>query len=93
VKLQDLARDLNLPPPHLHLPPENPDVTSVTHNAEWVTPGSLFVTIRGAKFDGHSFLSEVKDKGAVAALGEGLPEGLTSLTLMPRARSSSCPSR
>jgi UDP-N-acetylmuramoyl-L-alanyl-D-glutamate--2,6-diaminopimelate ligase len=77
VKLHDLARDLNLPP-DLTLPPENPEVESVTHNAAWVTPGSLFVAIRGAKFDGHSFLAEVRAKGAVAVLGEGLPTGTTS---------------
>ena len=77
MKLRDLARDLNLPPDEA-LPPESPDVESVTHNAEWVTPGSLFVAIRGASFDGHSFLDQVRAGGAVAVLGEGLPEGLTS---------------
>ncbi len=50
----------------------------MTHNADWVTPGSLFVAIRGAKFDGHSFLAEVATKGAVAVLGEGLPAGVAS---------------
>ena len=73
MKLQDLARELNLP-----APPENPEVSGVTHNAEWVTPGSVFVAIRGAKFDGHSFLDRVRASGAVAVLGEGLPAGLTS---------------
>ncbi|WP_407540033.1 UDP-N-acetylmuramoyl-L-alanyl-D-glutamate--2,6-diaminopimelate ligase [Deinococcus radiomollis] len=73
MKLRDLARELNLP-----VPSENPEATSVTHNAGWVVPGSVFVAIRGAKFDGHSFLDQVKARGAVAVLGEGLPAGLTS---------------
>ncbi|MGY2892557.1 UDP-N-acetylmuramoyl-L-alanyl-D-glutamate--2,6-diaminopimelate ligase [Deinococcus sp. UYEF24] len=73
MKLHDLARELNLPAPS-----ENPEVSGVTHNAEWVTPGSVFVAIRGAKFDGHSFLEQVKARGAVAVLGEGLPAGLSS---------------
>ncbi|WP_407568897.1 UDP-N-acetylmuramoyl-L-alanyl-D-glutamate--2,6-diaminopimelate ligase [Deinococcus altitudinis] len=73
MKLQDLARELNLPAPS-----ENPEVSGVTHNAGWVTPGNVFVAIRGAKFDGHSFLDQVKARGAVAVLGEGLPAGLTS---------------
>ena len=78
IKLHDLARELNLPVPAETAPSENPEVSSVTHNAEWATPGSVFVAIRGAKFDGHSFLNQVKARGAVAVLGEGLPEGLTS---------------
>ena len=73
MKLHDLAHELKLPAPD-----ENPEVLSVTHNAAWVTPGSLFVAIRGAKFDGHSFLTEVANKGAVAVLGEGLPAGVAS---------------
>lgn len=73
MKLHDLARELKLPAPD-----ENPEVLSVTHNAAWVTPGSLFVAIRGTKFDGHSFLAEVANKGAVAVLGEGLPAGVSS---------------
>ncbi len=73
LRLHDLARELQLP-----LPAENPEVSGVTHNAGWVTPGSVFVAIRGAKFDGHSFLDQVKVQGAVAVLGEGLPAGLVS---------------
>ncbi len=73
MKLHDLARDLTLT-----APPENPEVKGVTHNAAWVSPGSVFVAIRGAKFDGHRFLDEVREKGAVAVLGEGLPEGVAS---------------
>ena len=73
MNLHDLARELKLP-----LPAGNPEVLSVTHNAEWVTPGSLFVAIRGAKFDGHSFLADAAGRGAVAVLGEGLPAGASS---------------
>ena len=86
MHLHDLARDLKLP-----APPENPEVTNVTHNAAWVTPGSLFVAIRGTRFDGHSFLAEVQAKGAVALLGEGLPDGLTSplpYLTVPNARAA-----
>ncbi len=52
-------------------------MTGVTHNADWVQPGDAFVAIRGAKFDGHGFIEKARERGAVAVLGEGLPQGLT----------------
>lgn len=33
-----------------------------------VQPGQLFVALQGAHFDGHAFLTQVAEKGAVAAL-------------------------
>jgi len=73
MRLPDLAAAL-------HISADLPDVEvhGVTHNAAWVEPGMVFVAIRGARFDGHSFLGEVAARGAVAALGEGLPEGMAS---------------
>ncbi|GHF62488.1 UDP-N-acetylmuramoyl-L-alanyl-D-glutamate--2,6-diaminopimelate ligase [Deinococcus metalli] len=65
----------------LKLPTDVPDVPvrGVTHNAAWAGPGDVFVAIRGARFDGHTFIPQVAAAGAVAVLGEGLPEGQTSL--------------
>ncbi|MBZ9715721.1 UDP-N-acetylmuramoyl-L-alanyl-D-glutamate--2,6-diaminopimelate ligase [Deinococcus multiflagellatus] len=73
MRLAELAAAL-----HLSAPDANPEVTGVTHNADWVQPGFAFVAIRGARFDGHSFLAQVAQAGAVAVLGEGLPEGVAS---------------
>jgi len=75
VKLHDLARALNLSLPD---GTPDPDVSGVTHNAAWVQPGMAFVAIRGARFDGHSFLADVAARGAVLVLGEGLPDGVAS---------------
>lgn len=74
MRLPALAAALNLPTSDL------PDLEArgVTHNAAWAQPGFVFVAIRGARFDGHTFLPEVAARGAVAVLGEGLPDGLTS---------------
>lgn len=74
MRLQALAAALNLPPTDL---PDLP-VRGVTHNADWAGPGDVFVAIRGARFDGHRFIEQVRQAGAVAVLGEGLPDGLTS---------------
>ncbi len=75
MKLHDLARALNLSLPD---GTPDPDVSGVTHNAAWVQPGMAFVAIRGARFDGHSFLADVAARGAVLVLGEGLPDGVAS---------------
>lgn len=52
------------------------EVAAITHNAGWARPGSAFVAIRGARADGHRFLAEAVDRGAVAVIGEGLPDGV-----------------
>ncbi|RTR26253.1 UDP-N-acetylmuramoyl-L-alanyl-D-glutamate--2,6-diaminopimelate ligase [Deinococcus radiophilus] len=70
MKLADLAAALNLPAPE-----RNPEVAAVTHNAAWVQPGSIFVAIRGARADGHSFAAQAAERGAVAIVGEGWPTG------------------
>ncbi|QFG67459.1 UDP-N-acetylmuramoyl-L-alanyl-D-glutamate--2,6-diaminopimelate ligase [Ornithinimicrobium pratense] len=48
-------------------------VTGVSHQANWIRPGQAFVAIRGAHFDGHGFISDAIERGAVAVIGEGLP--------------------
>lgn len=74
MRLSELAAALNASAPDL----PDVEVRGVTHHAGWVQPGSAFVAIRGAKFDGHSFVGDVAARGAVLVLGEGLPEGRTS---------------
>lgn len=43
---------------------ENTSFSSVVIDSRKVTPGCLFIAIKGAKFDGHDFISEVLEKGA-----------------------------
>ena len=44
------------------------EIASVTDNTAKVTEGSLFVCIKGAKFDGHSAAGEMLGKGAAAVV-------------------------
>lgn len=46
------------------------EVTGVFNDARLVTPGSVFVAIRGSKLDGHSFLADAAAKGAAAVVVE-----------------------
>ncbi|WP_034386241.1 UDP-N-acetylmuramoyl-L-alanyl-D-glutamate--2,6-diaminopimelate ligase [Deinococcus sp. YIM 77859] len=87
MRLPELAAALTVPASDLPAV----EVRGVTHHAAWVEPGFAFVAIRGARFDGHSFLEEVVARGAVAVLGEGLPEGTVSplpYLTVPNARAA-----
>jgi len=44
--------------------------TGVSIDSRSVAAGQLFVALAGPRFDGHDYLADVKDKGAVAALVE-----------------------
>lgn len=44
------------------------DIQGVVHDSSRVTPGVLFVAIRGARVDGHDFVREAAARGAAAAL-------------------------
>ena len=48
----------------------NPAVTGLAYHSEKVLPGMLFVCIKGFKTDGHRFLDQAKENGAVAAVVE-----------------------
>lgn len=43
---------------------ENTHFSSVVIDSRKVTPGCLFIAIKGEKFDGHDFVCEVLEKGA-----------------------------
>lgn len=44
-------------------------VTAVTADSRAVTPGALFVAVKGGSADGHRYLADAVQRGAVAALG------------------------
>ncbi len=47
-----------------------PKVDGITNNSSEVRPGYLFVAVRGLGADGHDFISEAVNNGAVAVIGE-----------------------
>ncbi len=48
----------------------DPDITSITADSRRVTPGALFVAVRGDNFDGHRFIPDALARGAAAVVGE-----------------------
>jgi len=75
MRLGDLAAALDLELPAGADPAT--EVCGATHQADWAGPGDVFVAVRGARVDGHGFIADAVERGAVAVLGEGLPDGVT----------------
>ena len=51
-------------------------VTDIVTDSRKVTPGCLFVAIRGERTDGHKFIQQVTEAGAAAVLAERDPDTL-----------------
>ena len=51
-------------------------ILAVTADSRQVRPGSLFVAVTGARFDGHRYLPAALAQGAVALVGARSPESL-----------------
>jgi UDP-N-acetylmuramoyl-tripeptide--D-alanyl-D-alanine ligase len=52
------------------------EVDSVCTDSRALKPGALFVALRGEKFDGHDFIHQAVESGAVGAVVEVAPENL-----------------
>ena len=74
MKLKDVLRDI--PALELHADPET-EITDVCYDSRKVTPGALFVAVRGYETDGHKYIPAALEKlGITEPLYPGkLPEG------------------
>ena len=56
------------------------EITAVTSDSRTVTPGALFIAVKGYGSDGHAYIASAIEKGAVAVLYETgeAPEGVVS---------------
>ena len=52
----------------------NREVTDITTDSRKAGEGSLFAAIKGERVDGHSFINQVFEKGALCVLCEKEPE-------------------
>ena len=54
--------------------PKNPEISALTFDSRRVTPGSMFVAIRGTMVDGHSFIPLLEHSGVASIVCEQLPD-------------------
>jgi UDP-N-acetylmuramoyl-L-alanyl-D-glutamate--2,6-diaminopimelate ligase len=67
MKLSQLVAAL----PLLDTPPQSdPDITLITTDSRKVVPGALFVAYPGVSVDGHRFIPQALERGAMAIVGE-----------------------
>ncbi|HBD07496.1 MAG TPA: UDP-N-acetylmuramoyl-L-alanyl-D-glutamate--2,6-diaminopimelate ligase [Syntrophobacteraceae bacterium] len=59
---------------------EELSILGLSYDSRRVSPGSAFVAIRGAAFDGHQFIQQALAKGAVAIVAEQPPPPATAAT-------------
>lgn len=64
------------------------EVTAVSTDSRSVAPGQLFIPLRGERFDGHTFIREVSEKGITTILaeeqwlkGNTIPDSLTCIAV------------
>ena len=76
MRLSALLAALPQPPA---LPATDPEIAAVTADSRQVTPGALFVAVRGESADGHRFIPQALRRGAVAVVGERGTEELGEL--------------
>jgi UDP-N-acetylmuramoyl-L-alanyl-D-glutamate--2,6-diaminopimelate ligase len=58
------------------------EITGITQDSRDVKTGDLFICIKGARYDGHLFIKQAAEMGAVAALVEDLPSETFGLTII-----------
>jgi UDP-N-acetylmuramoyl-L-alanyl-D-glutamate--2,6-diaminopimelate ligase len=67
MRLSQLASAL---PSILYRTEGDPDITAIEQDSRRVTPGTLFVARRGGSVDGHNYISQAIERGAVAIIYE-----------------------
>lgn len=60
----------------------NIKISSVSTDTRKIKPGSLFIALRGERFDGHDFIETAFEKGAYAALSEKPVENTSRPVIM-----------
>ena len=65
-------------------------VTALTFSSNAVTPGSVFVAVKGTRADGHDYIPQAVSGGAAAVVGEKMPStlpgNLTFITVRDSAK-------
>jgi UDP-N-acetylmuramoyl-L-alanyl-D-glutamate--2,6-diaminopimelate ligase len=61
--------------------PLDREITGISYDSRRVAPGNLFVAVKGEQFDGHAFVEQAIDKGAIAVVCEkaGLSQRATTV--------------
>jgi UDP-N-acetylmuramoyl-L-alanyl-D-glutamate--2,6-diaminopimelate ligase len=68
---------------------ENLIINNISFDSRKIETDSLFIAIKGTQSDGHQYISQTTEKGAIAIVCEELPEKLTKNTTYIKVENSS----
>ena len=66
MQLKELVKNI-----HFKGTPDSREISAITYDSRKVKPGTLFVAIAGEHSDGHEFIPQAIENGAVAILSNG----------------------
>jgi UDP-N-acetylmuramoyl-L-alanyl-D-glutamate--2,6-diaminopimelate ligase len=58
------------------------EISAIVYDSNKITPGALFVCLKGLRFDGHQFAQEAVKQGAKALIVEDIPEFTTNAAII-----------
>ncbi len=83
MRLRELLTAL----PSAQVEGDDVEVTAIVHDSRRVRPGALFVCLQGLRVDGHDFVADALQRGAVAVVAERpVPTNGKPLVLVPDTR-------
>lgn len=71
MELKKLTEALGIPGSSIS---GNPEIATIQSDSRKIEPGALFVAVRGTAMDGHTYIADAIEKGAVAVVCEEIPE-------------------
>ena len=70
MKLRELLRDITVLSVSADLEQE---ITDITNDSRAVTPGCVFVAVKGLTVDGHKYIPQAVEKGAAVIFCQDVP--------------------
>nr|NJM03689.1 UDP-N-acetylmuramoyl-L-alanyl-D-glutamate--2,6-diaminopimelate ligase [Desulfobacula sp.] len=64
----------------------DPEILSIASDSREVRPGSLFIAVKGLKADGHDYMDQALENGAVAVIAESNPKNRDQVFLVEHSR-------
>lgn len=84
MRLSELVHAL--PEANLHALAGDPEISAIASDSRHISPGALFVAIRGEAADGHAYIPQAIAAGAAAIVGEQPIEGMSNYIRVPDSR-------
>lgn len=82
VSLGQLVELLAAAPLHLSEDKLRSPITKITTDSRSLQAGDLFIALRGEKFDGHGFVEQAREQGAIAAITDYHVAGIGKLPML-----------